>query len=214
MPGRSAAGRLWLCIHHLAVDGVSWRILVPDLAAAWQAIASGAGGCAAAARDLVPALGAAACGACAGRKRGGGAFVLERGAEQAFAAAGGGQARSGARRDRHGGASELTLPAAVTQALLTRVPAAFHGGIDDVLLTGLALAVADWCRRRVGGGVVTPRCKVLRPDPFRRPATRCCSIWRGMVGKKGLVGSKDLAVKKPSAARRNGTGMPRRRISI
>ena len=41
MPGRSAPGRLLLTIHHLAVDGVSWRILVPDLAAAWEAIASG-----------------------------------------------------------------------------------------------------------------------------------------------------------------------------
>src|SRR5207302_454961 len=40
---------------------------------------------------------------------------------------------------------------AVTDALLTRVPAAFHGGIDDVLLTGLTLAVADWCRRHVQG---------------------------------------------------------------
>ena len=40
MPAR-AAGRLLLTIHHLAVDGVSWRILVPDLAAAWAAIAGG-----------------------------------------------------------------------------------------------------------------------------------------------------------------------------
>ena len=39
--GAEAAGRLLLTIHHLAVDGVSWRILVPDLAAAWEAIASG-----------------------------------------------------------------------------------------------------------------------------------------------------------------------------
>ncbi len=30
-----------MTIHHLAVDGVSWRILVADLASAWQAIASG-----------------------------------------------------------------------------------------------------------------------------------------------------------------------------
>ncbi|WP_051098431.1 non-ribosomal peptide synthetase [Sporichthya polymorpha] len=29
------AGRLLLVVHHLAVDGVSWRILLPDLAAAW-----------------------------------------------------------------------------------------------------------------------------------------------------------------------------------
>ena len=27
------------------------------------------------------------------------------------------------------------------------MPAAFHGGINEVLLTGLALAVLDWCRR-------------------------------------------------------------------
>ena len=38
---RSSAGRLLLTIHHLAVDGVSWRILLPDLAAAWGAIARG-----------------------------------------------------------------------------------------------------------------------------------------------------------------------------
>ena len=39
--GAERAGRLLLTIHHLAVDGVSWRILVPDLAAAWAAIAGG-----------------------------------------------------------------------------------------------------------------------------------------------------------------------------
>ena len=56
-------------------------------------------------------------------------------------------------RDVTGRARELRLmlPAAVTEALLTRVPAAFHGGINDVLLTGLAVAVADWCRRQGRG---------------------------------------------------------------
>ena len=52
-----AAGRLLLTIHHLAVDGVSWRILVPDLAAAWAAIGAGRRAGAAGARDLVPAAG-------------------------------------------------------------------------------------------------------------------------------------------------------------
>jgi non-ribosomal peptide synthase protein (TIGR01720 family) len=42
----------------------------------------------------------------------------------------------------------LTLPAALTEVLLTRVPALFHGGINDVLLTGLAVALAHWCRQR------------------------------------------------------------------
>ena len=54
---RKAPGRLLLMIHHLAVDGVSWRILVPDLAAAWGACA-GPHARIAAARQLVPALGA------------------------------------------------------------------------------------------------------------------------------------------------------------
>ncbi|KLL95793.1 hypothetical protein NJ76_22555, partial [Rhodococcus sp. IITR03] len=37
----SGAGRLLIVIHHLAVDGVSWRILVPDLAAAWASATTG-----------------------------------------------------------------------------------------------------------------------------------------------------------------------------
>src|SRR5262249_58699938 len=40
--GGQRSGRLLLTIHHLAVDGVSWRILVPELAAAWSAVAGGA----------------------------------------------------------------------------------------------------------------------------------------------------------------------------
>ena len=39
--GAARPGRLLVTIHHLAVDGVSWRILVPDLASAWQAISRG-----------------------------------------------------------------------------------------------------------------------------------------------------------------------------
>ncbi|WP_368857955.1 amino acid adenylation domain-containing protein [Streptomyces sp. 43Y-GA-1] len=37
--GPDRSGRLLLVLHHLAVDGVSWRILVPDLVTAWQATA-------------------------------------------------------------------------------------------------------------------------------------------------------------------------------
>ena len=43
--GPQAPGRLVVVIHHLVVDGVSWRILVPDLAAAWQAAGPAAGRC-------------------------------------------------------------------------------------------------------------------------------------------------------------------------
>ena len=149
--GAERAGRLLLTIHHLAVDGVSWRILVPDLAAAWEAIAGGR------APALVPP-----------------GTSLRRWAQRLAAHAQdpgvvgelafwtgmlSGPALSLADgaldpdRDIAGTAGHLTLtlPATVTGALLTRVPAAFHGGINDVLLTGLVLAVADWCRRRERG---------------------------------------------------------------
>ena len=55
-------------------------------------------------------------------------------------------------RDVSGSTKQVTLalPASVTAALLTHVPAAFHGGINEVLLTGLVLALADWRRRRDG----------------------------------------------------------------
>ncbi|MEU4836608.1 phosphopantetheine-binding protein, partial [Streptosporangium sp. NPDC023615] len=37
--GPGVSGRLVVTVHHLAVDGVSWRILLPDLYAAWNATA-------------------------------------------------------------------------------------------------------------------------------------------------------------------------------
>ena len=40
------------------------------------------------------------------------------------------------------------VPAEVTAALLGPVPAVFHGGVNDVLLAGLAVAVAAWRARR------------------------------------------------------------------
>src|SRR5262249_2706198 len=39
--GPQPAGRLLLSIHHLAADGVSWRILLPDLGTAFEAIVAG-----------------------------------------------------------------------------------------------------------------------------------------------------------------------------
>ncbi|NEC93469.1 condensation domain-containing protein, partial [Streptomyces sp. SID12501] len=40
--GPDLPGRLLLVIHHLSVDGVSWRILLPEMAAALEAAAAGA----------------------------------------------------------------------------------------------------------------------------------------------------------------------------
>ena len=39
--GPGEPGRLLLVAHHLVVDGVSWRILLPDLATSWVAADAG-----------------------------------------------------------------------------------------------------------------------------------------------------------------------------
>ncbi|MGH9206972.1 MAG: condensation domain-containing protein, partial [Acidimicrobiales bacterium] len=49
------------------------------------------------------------------------------------------------------GSVTMTLPSERTAPLLTRVPAVFHGGVNDVLLTALAVVVAQW-RHRHGRG--------------------------------------------------------------
>ena len=150
--GPASSGRLLLTIHHFAVDGVSWRIL--DSGPEGR-VGSGFGGgaCAAwSARDVVPAVVAAACrgGACAGPD--GRSRVLARDAGRTVAAASGCGRRRWRRTDGVA-ALTLTLPVATTSALLTRVAAAFHGGINDVLLTALTVALV---RARRGPGKEGP----------------------------------------------------------
>ncbi|WP_455901807.1 non-ribosomal peptide synthase/polyketide synthase [Rhodococcus gordoniae] len=143
----SGAGRLLVVIHHLAVDGVSWRILVPDLAAAWAATATGAGAL------LPPPTGTSV-------RRWAHALrdaAPTRRTELDFwrRVLDGPNPPLGHRafdpvRDTNATVTTLTtaLPTAVTEALLTAVPTAFHGAVDHGLLTALALAVAAWRRDR------------------------------------------------------------------
>ncbi|MFI2689216.1 condensation domain-containing protein, partial [Streptomyces sp. NPDC018584] len=145
----SGAGTGWLvlCAHHLVVDGVSWRILLPDLEAACQALAEG----------RTPALDPVGT-----SYRSWSRLLIEqartqvRGGELALwqEILKGPDPLVGTRRldpaqDIYGTrrALRLELGPDLTGPLLTDVPAAFHAEVNDVLLTGLALAVADWRRR-------------------------------------------------------------------
>ncbi|GAA0469940.1 hypothetical protein Ade02nite_32980 [Paractinoplanes deccanensis] len=130
-----AEARLLLVAHHLVVDGVSWRILVEDLATAADgetltrsgtSVRGWARGLAAAARDRAPEL----------------SYWL--GVVDAPTAAIG--TRPVGPGDTVGSLRHhsLRLSAAETSPLLTAVPEAYHAGVQDVLLTGLALAVRQW----------------------------------------------------------------------
>jgi non-ribosomal peptide synthase protein (TIGR01720 family) len=146
-PGREA--RLLLLAHHTVVDGVSWRILLSDLGAAWSAEQTGTE------RQLepVPTSYRRWAAELAEQSRSGSrtaelAYWLEQSETETTAF---GRRRLDPVADTYAtsGHLRLELPADITAALLTGVPAAFHGEINDVLLSALALALTDW-RRRVG----------------------------------------------------------------
>ncbi|RAY16066.1 non-ribosomal peptide synthetase [Actinomadura craniellae] len=145
--GAARPGRLLIVIHHAVVDGVTWRILLPDLATAWTAVAEDRrpeppdGGTSF--RRWARALAEEAV-------RPGRAAELELWTRMADGPDPALTARpldpvadlASVRR------LTLRLPAERTVPLLTTLPAAFRGGVNDVLLTALALAVADWRTRR------------------------------------------------------------------
>ncbi|MFR9753050.1 condensation domain-containing protein, partial [Nocardia sp. 004] len=135
---------LLIVAHHFVVDGVSWRILIPDFALAWsqlvaaQPVALPAGGTSMRrwAHSLVEA-----------------AHAPQRVAELPFwqqvldtpdpllgARAFDPAVDTFATVER----VEVTVPAEVTDAVLTAVPARYRGGVNDGLLSALALAVVRW----------------------------------------------------------------------
>jgi len=140
--GRSQPGRVLFLVHHTVVDGVSLRILMSDLASAWEAVVAG--------RSPRPdAVGTpfrrwSQLLSEAGR-RGARAGELERWQAAALTP----DPLLGARpldrgRDLVAGSQTLTvaLPAAQTATLLTTLPALYGATVNDVLLTALAVAVA------------------------------------------------------------------------
>jgi mycobactin peptide synthetase MbtF len=138
--GPDMPGRVVLIVHHLVVDGVSWRVLGTDLADAYTAVAVppepvpfGRWARALAAQDRTHELDAWIA-------------LLNRVPPLLP-----GLTLDPA-RDTSGTVQHVTgqLPAEMTNALLTAVPAVFHCGVNDVLLAGLAAAVAEW---RAGRGL-------------------------------------------------------------
>ncbi|MFE0459880.1 amino acid adenylation domain-containing protein [Kitasatospora sp. NPDC058965] len=124
--GPTVGGRLLLTAHHLVVDGVSWRILLPDLAEAHQG-------------EELPEVGtslrdwAGLLTAEADRRDEELSYWEGLLAQQVEPL--------GAGPEHRGGRLEVTLPGEVATSLLAGVPAAYRARIDELLLTALALAV-------------------------------------------------------------------------
>ncbi|WP_433202477.1 amino acid adenylation domain-containing protein [Nocardia sp. CA-107356] len=142
---------LLVVAHHIVVDGVSWRILIPDLAMAWSQSVAGQ-------PVTLPANGTS--------MRRWAHALLDAAKDPARIAelpfwqhvSATTQPLLGARAfdpavdtfatvDR----VQVTLPAAVTDALLTAIPGRYRGGVNDGLLSALALAVSRWRGETAGG---------------------------------------------------------------
>ncbi|MFC7721123.1 amino acid adenylation domain-containing protein [Nonomuraea recticatena] len=143
--GDRAGGRLVVLAHHLVVDGVSWRILLPDLAAAWPDVQAGR-------PPALPPVGTS-------MRRWAHALRSEaarRGHELPawLDVVATDEPPLGARpldpaRDVASATStvRVRLTPAITRTLLARWPAAFRAGVDEGLLAALMLALLRHRRR-------------------------------------------------------------------
>ncbi|MFI8716265.1 condensation domain-containing protein [Stenotrophomonas sp. NPDC077464] len=127
---------LWL-FHHLVVDGVSWRILLEDITVAYAQAASGQ-------PVVLPAKGAPLRAWAA---------ALARHATDRVPDVSWWEAALGVRSEDVVGAAPpdagvttitVHLDATSTDLLLRRLPAAYNTGINDALLTALAMAFVRW----------------------------------------------------------------------
>ena len=136
----ASTGQLALIIHHLAVDGVSWRILLEDLNIAWalhhtgQPVVLPAGGTSFARWASLLAEHAHAP-----------TVVVQAEAWRQVAATPAALPAVQPAVDTFATAGHLSveLDAETTRMLLGEVPTAFHGGVQDVLLIAFGLALTE-----------------------------------------------------------------------
>ncbi|WP_343574516.1 amino acid adenylation domain-containing protein [Mycobacterium sp.] len=145
----ASTAQLLVIVHHLAVDGVSWRILLEDINIAWSAHRSGQ-------PVELPATGtsfARWASLLAEHAHSADADLLAEAWRRAAAA----PAALPAVRpelDTFARAGQLSalLDTETSQMLLGAVPTAFHAGIHDILLIAFALACAEF--QGTGGALV------------------------------------------------------------
>jgi non-ribosomal peptide synthase protein (TIGR01720 family) len=145
--GPARAGTLLVMIHHVVVDGVSWRILLQDLAAGWDAITAGtpiglpADGTSFRRWSMLLAAQAHAP-----------ARVAELPVWQRILAAAEPVVSGDLDpvNDVYATAVKVSrrLSVAQTVPLLGAVPSAFGAGVQDILLAAFGFAVARWSRLR------------------------------------------------------------------
>jgi amino acid adenylation domain-containing protein/non-ribosomal peptide synthase protein (TIGR01720 family) len=138
---RDGGERLLLAVHHLAVDGVSWRILAEDLETGYRQAASGEPVKLPSKTSSYQAW-AERLRTYAGSDALHGELAYWRGHVQPMALPAANPA--GANLAGQARRIETRLDAGRTRQLLQQAPAAYHTQINDLLLTALAQALCGW----------------------------------------------------------------------
>ncbi|MGD1204787.1 amino acid adenylation domain-containing protein [Mycobacterium seoulense] len=137
----TATGQLALIIHHLAIDAVSWRILLEDLNIAWAQHHSGQ-------PIALPAAGTsfARWAALLNEHAHTPAVIDQADTWRKVLATPAALPPVQPERDTYASAGHLTasLDVETTRLLLGEVPAAFHTGITDILLIAFGMAWAEY----------------------------------------------------------------------
>ncbi|MFI0487359.1 non-ribosomal peptide synthase/polyketide synthase [Actinomadura sp. 9N215] len=136
--------RILLVVHHLAIDTVSWDILIEDLARAYEQLADGRP------VDLGPKTTSI---------RQWAAYVADLSRTTDVASASASDQRSGRLADplpvdhdtgpmtfAHAGTRGVVLDVESTTALIREAPGAYRTRVDDLLLAALARALHEWAR--------------------------------------------------------------------
>ncbi|MFF2363716.1 amino acid adenylation domain-containing protein [Streptomyces sp. NPDC058122] len=144
----TGAGRLLIVLHHLVVDGVSWRILVPDLVAAWQQVRDGRTPEPQESGTSLRRWAHALVDEAAGARRVAELPVWQRILHEDEPVLGARELDPALDVAATVDTVRVQVPADVTRAVLDTVPAVFSGSVDDGLLAALALALARWRQTR------------------------------------------------------------------
>ncbi len=142
----AAESRLLLVVHHLVIDGVSWRILLEDLQTAYQQVIGGQPirlpAKTTSFQQWAAGLQAAASSAAVQQEAG-----YWRAVQDAMVPGLPVEAPGGSRTEAVAQTVAGALSEADTQALLQRVPAAYRTQILEVLLTALVQTLGAWIDR-------------------------------------------------------------------
>ncbi|MEG5263209.1 non-ribosomal peptide synthetase [Pseudomonas sp. JDS28PS106] len=141
--GPQEARRLLIVVHHLVIDGVSWRVLLEDLQAVYRQLCNGQKPAlpakTSALRDWAARLQAYAGSESLREELGWWQRQLQ-GPEAVLR----GVRHEGGREHRHAKTLSVRLNTTLTQQLLQVAPSAYRTQVNDLLLTALAQVLCRW----------------------------------------------------------------------